>query len=58
MTQKVTLSPAEKEQARQELCVLLSEGLNEDGEKNNSSLFGSENLHYGNILCERVGLYY
>ena len=57
MTQKRRTSALEKEQVRRELYVLLSEGLNIDGD-DDSSLFGSEVLYYGEAVCERAGLYY
>ena len=57
MTQKRRTSALEKEQVRRELYVLLSEGLNKAGD-DDSSLFGSEGLYYGEAVCERAGLYY
>lgn len=57
MTQKGGASKMEKDDLRQQLCLLLSESNNKDGDGKNS-LLGSEVLFYGDTTCERAGLYY
>ncbi len=57
MTQHKTKSTLEKERLQRELYLLLSEGLSKDGE-DDRSLYGSEVLYYGDVICERTGLYY
>jgi len=57
MTQKGRTSKLEKDELRQQLYVLLSEGNNKDGEGKCSPI-GSEVLYYGDTACERAGLYY
>lgn len=57
MTQKGRTSKLEKDELRQQLYVLLSEGNNKDGEGKYSPI-GSEVLYYGDTACERAGLYY
>lgn len=57
MTQKGRTSKLEKDELRQQLYVLLSEGNNKDGEGKCNPI-GSEVLYYGDTACERAGLYY
>lgn len=57
MTQKDGASNGKKDDLRQQLCLLLSESNNKDGDGTNS-LLGSEVLCYSDTTCERAGLYY
>ena len=57
MTQKDGAPNGKKDDLRKQLCLLLSESNNKDGDGKNS-LLGSEVLFYGDTTCERAGLYY
>ncbi|MBQ1393386.1 MAG: hypothetical protein IIY81_07615 [Lachnospiraceae bacterium] len=55
MIQKGTATCEEKDKLRQELFILLSEGIDKDGKSNP---MGMEVLYCNNPACERTGLYY
>lgn len=57
MTQKDGAPNGKKDDLRKQLCLLLSESNNKDGDGKNS-LLGSEVLFFSDTTCERAGLYY
>ena len=57
MTQKDGAPNGKKDDLRKQLCLLLSESNNKDGDGKNS-LLGSEVLFFSDTTCEGAGLYY
>ena len=57
MVQKGMQTCKEKDKLRHELFILLSEGIDKEGEGKNN-LNGSDVLYFNNTAGERTGLYY